>query len=78
MHKCKSFGSAATAATSERNVAGFPAIRTVVEAVGAKTHVVLSLADGAVPEAVDSGKVNVAARWRVAQASFDRERGAPF
>ena len=32
----------------ERNVAGFPAVRAVVEAVHAKMHLFLSLADGAV------------------------------
>jgi hypothetical protein len=40
----------ASAATGVRqgNVAGFPAIRTVVEAVCAQAHVVLTFADGAV------------------------------
>ena len=40
-------GSVATAA-GQRNVAGFPAIGAIVEAVGAKAHVHLSLADGAI------------------------------
>jgi hypothetical protein len=40
-------GSVPTAA-GQRNVAGFPAIRAIVEAVGAKAHVHLSLADGAI------------------------------
>jgi hypothetical protein len=36
-------------ASRECNVAGFPAIRAVIEAVGTKTDVVLSLANGTVP-----------------------------
>src|SRR5260370_16584238 len=41
-------GSVATGA-GQRDVAGFPAIGTIVETVGAKADVVLALADGAVP-----------------------------
>src|SRR6266446_1944514 len=33
----------------QRHVASFPAIRAIVETVGAKAYVVLSFADGAVP-----------------------------
>jgi hypothetical protein len=41
-------GSVATAA-GQRDVAGFPAIGTIVKTIGAKADVYLSLADGAVP-----------------------------
>jgi len=40
-------GSVATAA-GQRDVTGFPAIGTIVETIGAKANVYLSLADGAV------------------------------
>jgi hypothetical protein len=43
----KDLDSVATAA-NERDVAGFPAIRAIVETVHAKAYVVLSLADGAI------------------------------
>src|SRR5580700_8270822 len=43
----KDLGSVATAA-SNGDVAGFPAIRAIVETIHTKAHVVLSLADGAV------------------------------
>jgi hypothetical protein len=48
MHMCRFVRSAATAASSQRDVAGLPAIRAVIEAVGAETDVVLPLANGAV------------------------------
>src|SRR5205814_8217552 len=47
MHMCRFLGSVATA-RSQRNVAGFPAIRAVIEAVGAETDVGLPFANGAV------------------------------
>jgi NADPH-dependent ferric siderophore reductase len=43
----KDLGSVATAA-SDGDVAGFPAIRAIVETVHAKADVVLAFADGAV------------------------------
>src|SRR5258708_35841910 len=48
IHMCRLCVSVATAA-SQRNVAGFPAIRAIIEAVGTETDVVLPLANGAVP-----------------------------
>lgn len=44
----KVLGSVATAG-GQCDVAGFPAIRAIVETVGAKANVYLALADGAVP-----------------------------
>ena len=41
-------GSFATAG-GQRDLTGFAAVRTIIETVGAKTHAVLALADGAVP-----------------------------
>src|SRR5258706_3502075 len=41
------FASAATR-VRQGNVAGFPAIRTVIEPIGTHAHVVLAFADGAV------------------------------
>src|SRR5258708_1180800 len=48
MTKRSVLASVATAC-GQRNIAGFAAVRAVVKTVGAKAHVVLPFADGAVP-----------------------------
>src|SRR5260370_9805209 len=48
MNKRNVWASMATAG-GQRNIASFAAIRAIVKTVGAKAHVVLAFADGAVP-----------------------------
>src|SRR5215472_4898229 len=59
MHMRRFLGSVATA-RSQRNVAGFPAIGTVIEAVGTKIDVGLPFANGAVLLASAAGFRHVA------------------